>query len=828
MGFKLLNSLTLGSSNETMKRIITFFSILLLTFSSSAQIQSPDTFLGYSLGSYFTRHHQVTDYFRQLEKNGNGMIKVQSYGKTNENRELIVAFISSPENMQRIEEIRKNHEDGTSENVSIVWLSYNVHGNESAGTEASLLTAYTLLTEKKEWLKNTLVIMDPCINPDGRDRYVNWYNQQMNMPYNVDAASAEHDEPWPSGRPNHYLFDLNRDWAWLTQVESQQRIALYNRWLPHVHVDFHEQGMNDPYYFAPAAEPYHEVITKWQREFQTGVGRNNAKYFDQNGWFYFTREIFDLLYPSYGDTYPTYTGAIGMTYEQGGSGRGGLGVITAEGDTLTLLDRLTHHHISGISTVEYAFLQKDKLIEEFKKFNNTKNYKYKSYVVGGNPEKLSTLQDLLDRHEIKYVYGNGAAVRGFDYQSGKEATMKSHEGQLIISTQQKKGTLVNVLFEPTTYLSDSLTYDITAWSLPYAYGLECVASVMPVAGKSERASQRSAMSNEKVYAYLLRWDSMKDAMALSELLQNGVKVRYAEQAFSFGEEKYAPGTLIIVMGENDPLKAPSLLKTMANKYGLQINSTSTGMVDTGKDFGSSAVKLIQSKKIGLLTGENSSSLNVGEVWHFFEKELKYPVQLIQSASISSNSLKDIDILIVPEGWYSGITEELKSFVSNGGKVIAIGEALSMFTSENGFALKAKENNKSNEENKDRHEHAHIPYDKQEREAVKEMITGAIFKCKVETTNPLAFGYPDSYFSLKLSANAYAWMENGGNVVYLEKEAKPVAGFAGSKAILKQPESLIIGKESMGGGSLVYMVDNPLFRGFWENGKLFFVNALFFD
>lgn len=815
-------------SNKTMKRFITSFSILLLTFISNAQIQSPEVFLGYPLGSYFTRHHQVTDYFRQLEKNGNGMIKVQSYGKTNENRELIVAYISSAENMARLEEIRKNHEDGTAENVSIVWLSYNVHGNESAGTEASLLTAYTLLTEKKDWFKNTVVIMDPCINPDGRDRYVNWYNQQMNFPYNPDASSAEHQEPWPSGRPNHYLFDLNRDWAWLTQVESQQRIALYNRWLPHVHVDFHEQGMNDPYYFAPAAEPYHEVITKWQREFQNGVGRNNAKYFDQNGWFYFTREIFDLLYPSYGDTYPTYTGAVGMTYEQGGSGRGGLGVITAEGDTLTLLDRLTHHHISGISTVEYAFLQKDKLIEEFKKFNNTKNYKYKSYVVSGNPEKLSSLQALLDRHEIKYLYGNGASVKGFDYQSGKEATMKSHEGQLIISTQQKKGTLVNVLFEPTTYLSDSLTYDITAWSLPYAYGLDCIASTTPIAGKSERASQRSAMSDEKVYAYLLRWDSMKDAMALSELLQNGVKVRYAEQAFSFGDEKYAPGTLIVVMGENDPLKAPGLLKTMANKYGLQINSTNTGMVDTGKDFGSSSVKLIQPKKIGLLTGDNTSSLNVGEVWHFFEKELRYPVQLIRADYINEDVLKSLDVLIVPEGWYNDITQPIKSWVSNGGRVIAIGEALAMFTSERGFSLKAKENNKSNEENKDRHEHAHIPYDKQEREAVKEMITGAIFKCKVETTNPLAFGYPDSYFSLKLSSNAYEWMEKGGNVVYLEKEAKPVAGFAGSKAILKQPESLIIGHEHMGAGSLVYMVDNPLFRGFWENGKLFFVNALFFE
>ena len=180
------------------------------------------------------------------------------------------------------------------------------------------------LPSKKAYLENTLVIIDPCINPDGRERYVNWYYQHKNTPYQVDPNSKEHREGWWSGRSNHYMFDLNRDWAWLTQVESQQRLKQFNKWMPHIHVDFHEQGMNNPYYFAPAAEPYHEVITDFQREFQVKIGKNHARYFDQNGWFYFTREVFDLFYPSYGDTYPTYNGAIGMTYEQGGSGRAGL------------------------------------------------------------------------------------------------------------------------------------------------------------------------------------------------------------------------------------------------------------------------------------------------------------------------------------------------------------------------------------------------------------------------------------------------------------------------------------------------------------------------
>ncbi len=200
---------------------------------------------------------------------------------------------------------------------SIVWLSYNVHGNEAVGTEAAMKTIYTLITQKSDWLQNTVVIMDPCINPDGRDRYVNWYNQVKSTPFDNSPIADEHYEDWPSGRYNHYYFDLNRDWAWVTQKETQQRLKEYHQWYPHIHVDFHEQGVDSPYYFAPAVEPLHEVITDFQREFQHTIGKNHSLYFDKEGWSYFTKEVFDLLYPGYGDTYPMFHGAIGMTYEQG-------------------------------------------------------------------------------------------------------------------------------------------------------------------------------------------------------------------------------------------------------------------------------------------------------------------------------------------------------------------------------------------------------------------------------------------------------------------------------------------------------------------------------
>jgi hypothetical protein len=810
--------------------VIGFITLGLAAFSQ--QLQSPDTFFGYPLGTYFSRHHQVVDYFRQLEKNAPEMVKVEKYGQTNENRELIVSYISSPENLKRLAEIKDNHAKGTNETVAIVWMSYNVHGNESAGTEASMLTAYELITAKKDWLKNVVVIIDPCINPDGRDRYVNWYNQQKNSNYDVNVKSAEHDEPWPSGRPNHYLFDLNRDWAWATQVETQQRLIVYNQWLPHVHVDFHEQGMNDPYYFAPAAEPFHEVITNWQREFQNGLGRNHAKHFDQNGWFYFTREIFDLLYPSYGDTYPTFNGAIGMTYEQGGSGRGGLGVINAEGDTLTLIDRMIHHHASGMSTVEYSALQATKLIDEYKKFVSSKNYKYKSYVVGGNPEKVAILKSLLDKHQVEYSYGNGASVKGFDYSTGKSGSMNASDQHLIIQTNQKRGTLVNVLFEPRTKLADSMTYDITAWSLPYAYGLNAIASETVIKGTSTQKPIEQKIAGNDTYAYLVRWESMSDARFLSELLQKGIKVRYNELVFTFGQESYNPGTLIIVKGENKIPNIDQLIQETTKKYQLTYTTTTTGMVDTGKDFGSSSVKLIEHKKIALLSGAYAESLNAGEVWHFFNNELNYPISLLNSESFSPDQLNGFDILIIPEGYYGGVIgnakDALDEWINKGGKIIAIGSALSAFNSDNGFALKAKATNTADTtSNENRHEHAHITYDAQEREAIKNTITGAIFKCKVENTNPLAFGYGDTYFSLKLSANSYDLLPNGNNVVYIDKDSVPIAGFAGCNTLANLPKTLVFGQENRGNGCIIYMVDNPLFRGFWENGKLLFVNALFY-
>jgi hypothetical protein len=349
--------------------MIRYFVLLLvfISFNLNAQIKSPSEFLGYDIGTQFTRHADVVNYFYYVANNSD-LVTYGNYGKTNERRLLTYAIVSSKENLENIELIKTNNlknagikEGAANPEIAIVWLSYNVHGNEASSTEAAMQTLYELIVDKKLWLENTVVIIDPCVNPDGRDRYVNWYNQVKASPYDTNQNATEHKEPWPGGRPNHYLFDLNRDWVWASQVETKQRLKLYNQWMPHIHVDFHEQGINEPYYFAPAAEPFHEVISDWQRKFQLQIGKNHAKYFDREGWLFFTRERFDLLYPSYGDTYPTFMGAIGMTYEQAGHGRAGLGIDNDEGIKLTLVDRIKHHTTTSLSTIEISSQNAKKL-----------------------------------------------------------------------------------------------------------------------------------------------------------------------------------------------------------------------------------------------------------------------------------------------------------------------------------------------------------------------------------------------------------------------------------------------------------------------------------
>ncbi|WP_242692273.1 M14 metallopeptidase family protein [Aridibaculum aurantiacum] len=822
--------------------VVVFFSIVLASGVSAQTLQSPEQFLGYKVGTRFTPHHKIVAYVRSVAQAVPSQVKVEKYGETYEGRDLLLAYIGSAANIQRLEAIRTNNlqlaglANGNAPLANapaIVWLSYNVHGNEPSSSEAAMLALHALVdptnTQTKKYLENTVVIIDPCLNPDGRDRYVNWYSSVAAKTPDPNPQAREHSEPWPGGRSNHYNFDLNRDWAWQTQVETRQRIVKYNQWMPHVHVDFHEQFHNNPYYFAPAAEPFHEVITPWQRSFQTTIGINNARYFDQQGWLFFTKESFDLLYPSYGDTYPTYNGAIGMTYEQAGHSRGGLAIRTDVGDTLTLVDRAQHHFTTSISTVEVASQHAGQLVNEFKKFfddsRSGKGNQYKTYIMtSDNEEKLRKLAELLTLNGISYGSTRTSGVRGMNYNNSKMENVNLKRFHIAVSTAQPRSVLAKVLLDPHTALPDSNTYDITAWALPYAHGVDAYAvrEALPIQ-PAGAWGEAQAFENSS-YGYLIKYNSVAGVRMMSELLREGIRIRYAEQPFTYKGKQYSRGTMIVLVQGNKPALHETLTR-LARTNVVEIDPLRSGFMEQGPDVGSPYMRYVQTPRVALVTGEQVSSLSAGQVWHFFEQQINYPVTLINASDIGRANLQDFNVIIFPDGYFKAFGEEstnnkLKDYVRGGGRIIAMENAVQLMAGKD-WGLKQRE-----EKPEEKSTYANLrTYANREREGLTDHIPGAIYRVHLDRTHPLAFGYDSTYYSLKLNGDVYEYMKDGWNVGYFKRD-NYVTGFAGTNVKARLVDGLNFGVQEMGRGSVIYFVDDPLFRAFWENGKQLFANAVF--
>ncbi len=819
-----------------------------ITLGKPAPLQSPDEYFPFRRGEQFTPHAQLISYFEYLAANATGTMRLEKYGRTNEGRPLQVAYFSSPENLARLEQIRINNlrlaglADGAPDlnnPVAIVWLSMSVHGNEPSGAECSPILAFQLATqtdpELREWLKNTVVILDPSLNPDGYDRYTNWNRQVSNLLYNPNPDAREHREPWPGGRPNHYYFDLNRDWAWATQVETQQRLVLYQRWLPQVHADLHEQAVDNPYYFAPAAEPMHDFITPWQREFQTQIGQNHARYFDANGWLYFTKEVFDLFYPSYGDTYPMFNGAIGMTYEQAGNSSAGRSIITSFGDTLTLHDRIQHHLTTSRSTIEVASRNAGKMVENFHNYYSRSitqpQGQFKAFVIreSNDPNKVNMLCQLLDRHLIRYgrVGAGLSGIKAFDYGSGQEISASLNPNDLVISAYQPKSTLLEVLFEPTPHLSDSLTYDITSWALPYAFGLDAYALKERVEPKKAwtRYVAPEVMLAASPYAWCIRRSSIAEAKFMGLVLQKGLKVRYATRPFAMADQQFESGTYVISRADNRSVttELDGWVKAAAAQCNVSLQAIFSGYASKGNDFGSEAFVLVQQPQVAIVYGDDVDNNSFGHTWFFFERELGYPVTALPVDKLQRVKLSDYSILIFPNGNYDLQDREmdpLKEWVRNGGRIIAFDGGVKAFADKDEFELKARENIKTDTS------HQPKPYLARERDGISDQLPGAVVQAKTDPTNPLTYGLGNQYFSLKVSPDAYEMSDKLSAAVYLDDHYQSY-GFIGNRVKPRLKNTPLAAIQRMGQGQVVYFIDNPLFRSFWQQGKILFSNALFF-
>lgn len=801
-------------------------------------LKSPEQFLPTEYSVEFTPYHLIYDYFQYIGTQSDQVV-FETFGQTEEGRPLGMSIVSSPSNIKNIEAIRENNLKrigflGGAVNESydkvIIWLNFGSHGNEPGSMEGSMDFLFQLVNKNPTWLDDVVILINPCLNPDGQIRYVNWNRSVSNKVLMPNINSREHQEPWPSGRGNHYYFDLNRDWAWATQKETKANLGLYHQWMPQVMVDMHEQGVNGGCFIVPAIEPIHDYITKEQLDFFYKIGKHNAKAFDKQYWRYFSEETYDLFYPSYGDTYSIFNGAIGMTYEGAGHKETGKGLIMETGDTLLLSGRIQRCNTVLFASLSYVAKNKKGFLDTYSKYF-LKNSRASSSVYSGfviknenNDYLLNKLIELLNIHHIRYYsVSHKVEASGFNYDTQDVANFKIIPGDIIIPTRQGMGRLINALFEPKPNLGSSKTYDVTAWSLPYAYGLSAYALMgkMPKLVEFNNKQKKSGGEGSGQYAWLIDWGNMNSAAFLAQTLQKGINVRYVTKEIVLGERKIQRGGLVILKADNRRFLGDlrKQINKIANRHHVVAYGVDTGWSKEGPELGSNQVKLIKPPRVAIFYGDGVDASNYGEIWHYFDQELRYPIEAFQP-KIDSRIWKN-DILILASGDYYMLTKKEKrylgSWVESGGRLCLFESACNIFENMEGLGLKTII----------QHEKESVLTETYEKKNNKRYeVPGGIVQVKLDTTHPLCYGYGELYYSMKTIPVSYALMGNGDNVGYTPKE--PITlGYFGENFLNGLPENVIIGQRNIKEGQIVYFVDNPLFRGVWESGKLMVANMLFF-
>lgn len=838
-------------------------------------VSSPADFLGYSLGKRFTPHHRVFDYCERLVAQST-RVRMEVYGQTNEGRRLFLLIITSEENHTRLSDIQADlallRQVGLLKNSgrissiinnspAVVWLSYNVHGNEPSSSEAAMQVAYQLAAGMDEQtlnlLREVVVIIDPMLNPDGRERYVNWFQSVSGRQMVIDPASREHQEPWPGGRTNHYYFDLNRDWAWLTQAESRARVKAYRKWYPQTHIDFHEMDFNSSYFFFPAHGPIHSAFPAQTAEWGRIYGQGNAAAFDARGWLYYTEEDFDLFYPGYGDSWPSLNGAIGMTYEQGGHADGGLNVEREDRLILSLADRIAHHFTASLASLETTQKNRRRRLEDFHRFwndshENAARNPIQTYVILPGRDAVATAraaQLLIDQGvEVWQTSEEFKAQGATSYSAGTTAEVKCPAGTFLVHTQQTASVLVNALFDRHPAISDTFFFDITAWCFPAAFDLQTytLARKPAVAAKLIEQAGLPAFKLERAarYAYLLSWEQNGAAVAMFEIMDKSYRTYVSLRPFTFAEQRFPRGTLVIpVHGNGAPDSLALLMQRLAEQHHVRIVAADGGQSETGIDLGSRNVRYIEPPRLAVIADDVVDDNSFGAIWYLFDQQLGRGFTTLSCAQLESAPLKKYNVIVFPHSWSSyeskmdsATTVRLKNWVQDGGVLIGVQGGAIYLASEGAklTAARAKKEIGGKEDEKEKKEkqeaeklrRSRMTLEEKEKDATRQEISGAIMKLRLDTTHPLGFGLPDTIYALKISKAVFVLNDKVHNVAIYAKPPK-FAGFLSAKNADWIGDTAGLTSEKVGNGRIILFADDPNFRHFWPSMMRLFTNAVVF-
>jgi hypothetical protein len=800
-------------------------------------IPTPEEFLGYPIGEQHTRHDLIVAYFYKLaEVSDRATIEV--YGKTHEQRKLVMLTVSSPKNLSNLESIKNQHLAFVDPNKNpknyndvpvFIQLGYNVHGNEPSSSEAALLTAYTLVAstnaEVTNYLKKSVIFIDPTINPDGRDRHTQWANQFKAKQLVSDNIDAEHNEAWPRGRTNHYWFDLNRDWLLGVHPESKGKLKWMHSWYPNVVTDFHEMGTNSNHFFEPM-KPIGSLDPIMPKENYEDLNDLFAPYFssalDKIGSFYYTKESFDGTYPGYGSSYPDLQGGLALLFEQASS-RGH--VQDTDYGKMTFAFTIRNQYTSGFATIKAAVENKAFLRKYQQTFFKTAiSQKAKTGFAGyefGDAYDMNRNKAFIEQllsHKIKV------------YKKGKK---------FVVPLKQAQHRMVQTMFETYSKYRDSVYYDASAWSVANFYNMKSK-GLKSVKLGAEIKSVNGIVNNTKIkkasYAYILDWDDYYTPAALYYMQSKGLTVASAFKPFTIstnnGNKSFNYGSLLIPISKQKKSSAEvyKIVSAAQTKYDIPVFGTNSGYSIKGIDLGSNNFRALTKPKVAMLVGEGVNSLEAGEVWHLLDTRIDMPITKVRMNNFRRANLDKYNTLVMVSGNYSQLDSiqrlKLKNWVSKGNTIVTIAGGSKWLIDKK--IVKESLTKKSKVKDKKKEEIKRLPFVDARENKGRERVGGIILEVDLDLTHPLGFGYrseklpvyKNNMIFLSPSKNAYATVAKYTNNPHID-------GFITQKNLdifIKPSASLLVSK--IGKGRAVLFADNPNFRGAWYGTNKLFLNALF--
>ncbi len=811
-------------------------------------IPSPEEFLGYPIGDYHTRHDLVVSYLEKLaELSENATFSI--YGKTYENRKLILLTISSNQNHKNLEKIKTKHLQVVNGNTDItdfsdlpiiISLGYGVHGNEASSTEAALLTAYILVASENEKVQRfrdeSVIFLDPTINPDGRDRHTNWVNNFRGEPLIADKYDIEHNESWPGGRTNHYWFDLNRDLLLGVHDESNARLKWYHDWYPNVVTDFHEMGTNSTYFFEPKnkSASLNPITPSENRSVLNKVfAEQFSEDLDKIGSLYFTDEVYDSTYPGYGSTYMDLQGSLALLFEQASS-RGHL----QENSTgeISFSFAIKNQFVSSIATIKASIKNKQLLYEYQNMFfvdakNKAAKSKVKGYVFGDDYDanRNKAFIDLLLKHHINvYPLEDDLEINNKKFSSSNS---------YVVPTEQKQYYMVQSIFETYNQYRDSVYYDTSSWSLVNFYNMKYheISKIPKISSIVSHESNKIKIEPVSIskYAYIIPYDDYYAPAFMYQLLKNKVIVKTSTKPFSIlsgGKEvQFNRGSFMVSVRDQVVSKDSlfSLMIATSKKYDIQVYHANSGFTIRGNGLGSRSFQTVKKPKVMMIVEGEVSSYEAGEVWHLFEKRMDMPITKIPERNFLKVDLNRYNVIIMVSGNYKLLDEKsrgkLKEWVSNGHTLITSAKAST-------WVVKNKIVNESLiEKSKDSLIQAtRMNYGDSRGSLGKQNIGGAIFEVDLDITHPIGFGYQRR--SLPVYKNNKVFLKASSDkfstVASYTKEPH-IDGYISDENLdfLQKSASIIVSK--IGKGRVVLFADNPNFRGAWYGTNKLFMNAVLF-